>query len=77
MSALPSSSSAKARARTARARIAVRRADWGLPVEISLDSVRNQGQVMVAGDGYAAATGSTHADFATDTGARYLLVFRV
>lgn len=40
-------------------------------------SVRNQGQVMVAGDGYAAATGSTHADFATDTGARYLLVFRI
>jgi hypothetical protein len=44
-------------------------------VEISLDGW--QGQVMVAGDGYAAATGSTHADFATDTGARYLLVFRV
>jgi quercetin dioxygenase-like cupin family protein len=40
-------------------------------------SLRNQGQVMKAGDGYAAATGSTHADFATDTGATYVLVFRI
>jgi hypothetical protein len=31
----------------------------------------------VAGDGYAAATGSTHTDFATERGATYLSVFRV
>ena len=40
-------------------------------------SVRNQGKTMVAGDGYAAATGSTHADFATDTGAKYIIIFRI
>ncbi len=40
-------------------------------------SVRNQGRQMVAGDGYAAATGSTHADFATETGATYLIIFRL
>src|SRR4051812_9304477 len=32
-------------------------------------TVRNQGRAMKAGDGYAAAAGSTHADFATETGA--------
>lgn len=39
--------------------------------------VRNRGQEMVAGDGYAAAPRSSHTDFATDTGATYLLVFRL
>jgi mannose-6-phosphate isomerase-like protein (cupin superfamily) len=39
--------------------------------------VRNQGRPMVAGDGYAAATDSTHADFATDTGATYLVIFKI
>ena len=32
---------------------------------------------MTAGDGYAAAAGSTHADFATDTGATYLVIFKI
>jgi quercetin dioxygenase-like cupin family protein len=40
-------------------------------------TVRNQGQVMKAGDGYAAAAGSTHADFATDTGATYIVIFKI
>ena len=40
-------------------------------------SVRNQGQVMVRGDGYAAAAGSTHTDFATETGASYLVIFKI
>ncbi len=40
-------------------------------------SVRNQGRTMVAGDGYAAAMGSTHADFATDTGAKYIIIFKL
>ena len=39
--------------------------------------VRNQGHEMVAGDGYAAAPGSSHTDFATDAGATYLLVFKL
>jgi quercetin dioxygenase-like cupin family protein len=40
-------------------------------------TVRNQGQDMKAGDGYAAAAGSTHADFATDTGATYIVIFKI
>jgi quercetin dioxygenase-like cupin family protein len=40
-------------------------------------SVRNQGREMSAGDGYAAAANSTHADFATDTGATYIVIFRI
>jgi hypothetical protein len=40
-------------------------------------SVRNQGVEMRAGDGYAAAAGSSHDDFATDTGATYLVIFRI
>jgi hypothetical protein len=40
-------------------------------------SVRNQGETLVAGDGYAAAAGSTHADFATDAGATYIVVFKL
>ena len=39
--------------------------------------VRNQGQPMVRGDGYAAAPGSSHTDFGTETGATYLLVFKL
>jgi quercetin dioxygenase-like cupin family protein len=40
-------------------------------------TLRNQGQEMSAGDGYAAATGSTHTDFATDTGATYIVIFKL
>ena len=40
-------------------------------------TVRNQGQEMSAGDGYAAAAGSTHTDFATDTGATYIVIFKL
>jgi hypothetical protein len=40
-------------------------------------TVRNQGQEMKAGDGYAAATGSSHDDFATESGATYLVIFKV
>jgi quercetin dioxygenase-like cupin family protein len=40
-------------------------------------SVRNQGETMKAGDGYAAAAGSTHADFETDTGATYIVIFKL
>ena len=40
-------------------------------------SVRNQGQEMKAGDGYAAAAGSSHDDFATDSGATYLVIFKL
>ena len=39
--------------------------------------VRNLGQPMKRGDGYAAAPGSTHSDFGTDTGATYVLVFKL
>ena len=37
----------------------------------------NQGVPMKAGDGYVAAAGSTHADFVTDEGARYLVIFKI
>ena len=40
-------------------------------------TVRNQGVEMKAGDGYAAAAGSSHTDFATDTGATYLVIFKI
>jgi quercetin dioxygenase-like cupin family protein len=40
-------------------------------------TLRNQGQEMSAGDGYAAAAGSTHTDFATDTGATYVVIFKL
>ena len=40
-------------------------------------SVRTQGVELGAGDGYAASTGSNHTDFATDTGAIYVLAFRL
>ncbi|HEY4397403.1 MAG TPA: cupin domain-containing protein [Acidimicrobiia bacterium] len=39
--------------------------------------LRNQGQQMSAGDGYAAAAGSTHTDFQTETGATYIVVFKI
>jgi quercetin dioxygenase-like cupin family protein len=40
-------------------------------------SVRNQGRELHAGDGYAAAAGSSHSDFFTETGATYVVVFRI
>jgi hypothetical protein len=40
-------------------------------------SVRNQGVAMKEGDGYAAAAGSTHASFETDTGATYIVIFKL
>jgi quercetin dioxygenase-like cupin family protein len=40
-------------------------------------SIQNQGQMMTAGDGYAAAAGSTHTDFSTETGATYLVIFKI
>lgn len=39
--------------------------------------VRTQGREMRAGDAYIAAAGSTHSDFATPDGARYLSIFRL
>ena len=38
-------------------------------------TLRNQGQEMKRGDAYAAAAGSSHTDFATDSGATYFLAF--
>ena len=38
-------------------------------------SVVNQGESLRAGDGYAAAAASTHADFSTETGATYIVIF--
>jgi hypothetical protein len=32
---------------------------------------------MKPGDGYAAAAGSTHADFETGTGATYIVIFKL
>jgi hypothetical protein len=32
---------------------------------------------MKAGDGYAAAAGSSHDDFATDSGATYIVIFKI
>jgi quercetin dioxygenase-like cupin family protein len=40
-------------------------------------TLRNQGKEMGPGDGYAAAAGSTHTDFATDTGATYVSIFKL
>jgi hypothetical protein len=40
-------------------------------------TLRNQGQTMSAGDGYAAAAGSSHTEFSTDTGATYIVVFKL
>lgn len=40
-------------------------------------TLRNQGQEMTKGDAYVAAIGSTHADFATETGATYISIFKI
>ena len=40
-------------------------------------TIRNQGQAMVRGDGYAAAPGSSHSDFGTEAGATYLSIFKI
>ena len=40
-------------------------------------SLRNQGQEMNAGDGYAAGAGSSHDEFVTDSGATYLVIFKL
>jgi len=40
-------------------------------------TLRNQGREMSAGDGYAAAAGSTHTDFATESGATYIVIFKI
>jgi quercetin dioxygenase-like cupin family protein len=39
--------------------------------------IRNQGRTMVAGDGYAAAAGSCHTDFAAESDATYLSIFKL
>ena len=39
--------------------------------------IRNQGQDMKAGDGYAAAAGSSHGEFSTSSGATYLVIFKL
>lgn len=39
-------------------------------------TIRTQGVEMTAGDGYAAAAGSTHTDFETETGASYVVAFK-
>ena len=39
--------------------------------------VTNQGRPMAAGDGYAAAAGSRHDQFRTDTPARYISIFKL
>jgi quercetin dioxygenase-like cupin family protein len=40
-------------------------------------AVRTQGQTLECGDGYAAAAGSRHDDFGSDTGATYLSIFKL
>lgn len=40
-------------------------------------TVRNQGEWITAGDGYAAAAGSVHTDFETETGATYVTIFKL
>lgn len=39
--------------------------------------LHTQGQTLTAGDAYAAAAGSRHQDFGTDSGATYFLVFKL
>lgn len=39
--------------------------------------IRNQGQQMDTGDGYAAATGSVHTDFQVERPSTYLSIFRL
>lgn len=40
-------------------------------------AVRTQGVEMTAGDAYAAAAGSVHTDFETETGATYVSIFKL
>jgi quercetin dioxygenase-like cupin family protein len=40
-------------------------------------TVENQAQGLKAGDGYAAAAGSTHTDFGTTSGATYIVIFKL
>ena len=40
-------------------------------------TVRTQGRTMGPGEAYAAATGSTHSDFETESGATYLSIFKL
>jgi uncharacterized protein len=40
-------------------------------------TVRTQGRELRKGDAYAAAPGSSHTDFATETGATYLSIFKL
>jgi quercetin dioxygenase-like cupin family protein len=39
--------------------------------------IRSQGQGMKPGDAYAAAAGSVHTDFAAESGATYLSIFKL
>ena len=39
--------------------------------------IRNQGEIMSAGDGYGAAPGSTHTDFEVESDAAYLVIFKL
>jgi quercetin dioxygenase-like cupin family protein len=39
--------------------------------------LRNQGQELISGDGYAAAAGSTHDDFEALEPSTYLSIFRI
>lgn len=48
--------------------------EFGFVIE---GTVRNQGKVTTKGDAYVAATGSTHDDFETETGATYLVIFKL
>jgi uncharacterized protein len=39
--------------------------------------IRNQGQTMRGGDGYAAAAGSVHTDFEALAASKYVVIFRL
>jgi uncharacterized protein len=39
--------------------------------------IRNQGQTMSSGDGYAAAAGSIHSDFEVLSPSTYLIIWRI
>ena len=40
-------------------------------------TIRNQGQILTAGDAYAAAAGSAHTDFEVQSRSTYLSIFRL
>jgi uncharacterized protein len=40
-------------------------------------TILNQGVTFTAGDAYAAAAGSTHTSFVTETGATYVVIFKI